>query len=59
MSAFLSASQLSTYSMQLLYYCKPLSISPPLYVCVCNRCIPHLSIITRVNISDDVMVSDR
>ena len=29
-------------------------------VCVCprNRCISHLSIIMRVNISDDVMVSD-
>ena len=48
--------------IQLLYYCKPLSIpllSVCVCVCVCNRCIPHLSIITRVNISDDVMVSDR
>lgn len=43
-------------------YCITASHCPFLLcVCVCarNRCIPHLSIITRVNISDDVMVSDR
>lgn len=57
MSPLLSASQLSSYAITALLQAAVHFNS--VCVCVCNRCIPHLSIITRVNISDDVMVSDR